>query len=545
MAFTGIVQPIPLGQGGIHTDDSPNTIPATDLILANNVTMHNNYIEKDAGSTRFNTSAVPSGVYGAFDWWPTTNLSDRRLIVLGGDGKIYAIDDTGAATEITASGGAPATLTVTNQVYFVTGGNEAAGNAKKLFIMNGSNPVQVISGTGTTRTNLATPPAEWVSGKQPRFGAIVEGRLALFGSDAAPHTLYLSRTDNHETLTGSGTLQFPVYPGEGERLTSGFIMGGRFYMLKYPSYAYGLITDNADNTQWYVRKATAGFGAATPHAVVPTLNDVLVKTAEDSVLSILAVQEFGDVKAGDVFNILRMEQFVRDSINTSGALLTHSLYYPEKKLAYFTFKSTLGSSNDRMMLFRLDTQGKPKASFITKDAPNCLALRKDSNGVLRPIYGSLDGYVYLMDQEDRNVAGAAYVGEFQTPHMDFGFRDQKLAEINKNFVFLELRYVPKSDCTIYADTFIDGNYYDTYSIQMRADAVLGDTLPDTNDFMLADSANDPEGSFLAGEDLATTLIPIAGMGRSISIRIYNSGLNETFKIASLFIGFKPSGQQQR
>lgn len=545
MAFKGIVYPIPLGQGGLHTDDSPNTIPKTDLIVANNVSLHNNLIEKDFGSAPFNTSAIPDGIYGAYDWWPTTNISDRKLIVLGGDGKTYAIDNTGAATEITASGGAPATLTVTNQVFFVAGGIESSGRSRKLFILTGSDQIQVIAGTNTTRASINEPDTTWGStGKYPRAGKIVNGRLAVWGADNNPHALYMSDSADHEKMV-TNALQFSVFPGEGERLTTGFVVGGRFFMLKYPQGAYSLVSDSPTSSNWYIKQHNSQLGAASPYSAAAVLNDVLIKTASDQIISIAAVQEFGDIKGGDVFNILKMETFIRDNTNPSGAQQTHLMYYEDKKLLFATYRSTLGSSNDRMVVLKLESNGKTKAVFNTKDAPNCLALRKDTNGVKRPIYGSLDGYIYEMDQIDRNVDGAAFAGEFQTPHMDFADLGKNMADTNKNYQFLSLRYIPQGDWNIYADIYIDGNYYETVTFEMNGDDLLADDTVEATDFILAESSTDPEGSELSGEDLLTVMKPLRGTGRTISVKIYNTGNDETFKIAQMFIGFTPSGQQQR
>jgi hypothetical protein len=277
------------------------------------------------------------------------------------------------------------------------------------------------------------------------------------------------------------------------------------------------------------------------------MNDVLVKSSTDSIYSILTVKEFGDIKAGDVLDILAIEHYLIDNTDKSGAIQTHSIFYEENKQAYFTYKSVLGTSNDRILMFKMEPGGKPKATYITKDAPNCLAIRKDTNGVPRPIYGSLDGYIYLMDQANYNVNGNSYIGEFQTPHMDMGFIQLKsgsLSDMNKNFDFLSLKMAPLGDWNVYADIFIDGNLYETVTIPMTGDDVLADVnVFSPNDFMLAETPNDPQGSFLAGEELISVQVPLHGCGRTISIRIYNAGLDEGFKIATMFIGFRPSGQQ--
>lgn len=544
MSYTGVAVPIPMGQGGLHTDDSPLTIPPTDLIVANNVSVQNNFIEKLPGAVKFNLTAITSGVYGMYDFWPTTSISDRRLIVLGGDGKTYAIDNSGAVTEITPAGGAPATLTVTNQVYFVTGGNEAVTNNKKLFIFTGSNPVQVISGTGITRTNIAAPPADWSGGNQPSFGIIYNNRMFAGGNLNNPHAVYVSLASNHENFTGTPLTYF-VYPGEGRNLVNAIIYKGQLFVGKYPFGAYWLNDPNADPTTWFFVKTENSFGFATSHSTIPVLNDVLIKNSSDGITSIVATRDFGDIQAADMTTLLRIDDFMKENTNPDGNPYTHAIYYPAKKLAMFTYRSNGSLINDRILMFRVDISGKPKATFINCLEPNCLSLRQDTSFVERPIMGSLDGYVYILDQENRNIANTAYTGEFQLPHMDFGFIDSKYATINKNFDFLELKYVPQGDWNIYADIIIDGNLYETITFPMTGDALLADASPQANDFMLSETSSDPQGSPLSGEDIQSLRKRISGTGRTLSIKIYNSGLNQTFKIATMIVSFEPSSEQQR
>jgi hypothetical protein len=437
-----------MGQGGLRTDDAPTVLKPTDLIVANNVNFHSNLIEKDSGSTRFNLTAIPSGALAAYDWWPTASITDRKLVVVGGDGKVYAINNAGTVTEIT---GGTNPLSITNQFFFIAAGREATTANRKLFIMNGIDPIQVISGTAGTKANLSSPNADWGASNQPRAAFSHRGAIFVFGVPSAPHTVYRSSFTNHEDFSTASptTVRYSVYQGEGEVLMAAMVFRGKPFVYKSPAGLYALDDSATDPTTWFFVKTSGILGAASPNSVVEALNDVIAKTPTDALLSVAATQQFGDVTASNVLEIQNIAQFIRENTTPDGAPQTWGVYYSEKRTLYFNYRSTQGTSPDRLLGVRMETNGAPKATWITKDAPHCLALRKDTQLIPRPIYGSLDGYVYLMDQTSRNVNNVAYIGEFRTPDMDFGFYDARVAgqleAKNKIYDFLELRYLPQGD----------------------------------------------------------------------------------------------------
>ena len=548
MGFTGLTLTIPMGQGGLRTDDSPTVLQPTDLIVANNVNFHSNLIEKDSGSVRFNTSAISGGVLAVYDWWPTFDVNERKLVVIGGDGKVYSINNLGVVSEITASGGAPATLDISNQFFFLACGRESNTQPRTLFIFNGINPVQVVSGTGVVRTDMSAPNSDWGAGNYPTAAFSHRGAVWAYGVGTNPHVVYRSLFTDHEDFNTTPA-RYTVYQGEAERLVASILFRGKPFIYKSPFGLYAMDDSDANPVNWFFSRVSGIFGAASPNSPVEALNDILVKTPSDSLLSFAATQQFGDVTASDTLEIMNIAQFIRDNTDPLGSPFTWAIYYAEKKTLYVTYRGSGTTSNTRMLSIRLDVNGKPKAAWITKDAPYCLALRKDTQGIPRPLYGSLDGYVYLMDQTSRNVNNTAYIGEFQTPHMDFGFVDARVSgqldSKNKLYQYLEMRYYPQGDYPIYVDVSIDGNYTETLQFDQESDDLLADVSPQSNDFMLSDSSTDPDGSFLSGEDVKFLRRKLNGQGRTISFRVYNAGLNQSFKIASLLVAFKAGGNQER
>lgn len=412
----------------------------------------------------------------------------------------------------------------------VAGGAEVAGNNRKLFFFSTATQVKVLNGDGSTIGNIRAPAADWTS--FPTQGIMYQGRLhAILG-----HTVYISRLSDHEDFattttgpTGGDAGFYPIFSGEGDGLVAMAVYKGVLLLFKKPFGVY--VYDWTDTTAApIITKFSDTFGIASPHSLVTVLDDMYGLANTNSVFSLKATQAFGSLEAGDVLSSTRVRDCVRNQMTTAGAQYAHSVFYPEKELALFTMRATGSSAQNRMLVIDMSRQ-QPRSTIETKDQPTCLALRKDSNFVPRPIYGANDGYVYQMDQSARAVGTAAYVGEFQTPYIDFSYLDASLASKAKQFDFLQVTYTSSGNWSFYVDVYIDGNYSETLTFAQLYGAVLGTFRLNVNRL----------------GDLSPRINrrPLHCTGKAISFRIYNSGLNEFFNVERLVVGFRVSGEQDK
>lgn len=524
MSYQGVEADIRIGRGGLMTDLNSSDIPDTHLIRAKNVDIQDGIIQKDFGSKRWNLTPLSSGIIALMDWFPQEHL--QRFLAVTRSGKVYKYPDAETATEITASGAAPTTLLITPQIQtsIVTGGNESPGNARKAFIFTGNSPVQVVSGDDAVRTNITSPAADWTTGTHPRGGVVHRNRLWAF----LDHRIWASDDDDHEEFV-TGAVQFALYPGEGERIVSAEVYKGRLFVTKTPFGVYMLNDTDASSTNWYFQKLTDEFGGTGPSAQITALDDFLLANSTGTVTSLSAVQQLGDVEAGDIFSLLKCENYIRQMISADGVEERRAVFYSEKKLAYFAARSAGGMRNDRIFKIDLSRQ-RPELTIVEKDQPNCFALRRISNKK-KPFYGAEDGYIYEMDRMDRNVAGTGYTMDFQTPHIDFSYMDPKLGAAEKLFDFVKFKFIPTGRFTLSVDYFIDGIYIDTLSVIAPTGAVLGD-------FDLASDrlgANSPR----------SLMRKLCGAGQTISFRCYNSATNENIKISGIRVYFRPSSDKNK
>jgi len=507
---------------GVMTDQAPGTIPPTALIKAFDVDFGPGYIQKAPGSLRYNTTPFSSGIVAIIDYWPT--LVKQRLFVATADGKIYRdIGDRlfGSNTAI-ATGLAPLD-TFSN---FVVAGAETASRDKKLFFFsNGTNQVRVLAADASVFNTIAAPASDWTTPNYPRFGLVHRNRLWAF----MKNRYYASTTGDHENFTDSSVLAGAVGPGDGGDVIAAAIYKGRMLVFKEGDIVYYLDDSDTNSTNWIFKRFGEGFGIASQHAATQVLDDLLVANNTGSVTSYKAVQAFGDIQSGDIFRQAKVNQFFRERTAFCGAPYMQALWYPEKHIAWFSARTMFGVTNNALIALDLQNPDAPRYSLWKKDSADCLALRKDINGIKRPMYGAKDGYVYFMDKEDRLVGTSAYTGEFETPHLDFRYLDPSFTHRNKVFDFLGVTFQEEGNHNLSVDVYIDGKFSQTVTYaQTIGTNYLGAFVLGTNK--------------LGVEDEKTLWKPIKGSGRRIAFRCYNSDSNKNFKVSQLTVGFQPSGE---
>jgi hypothetical protein len=487
------------------------------------VSFETGLITKAPGSLRYNTQVLPAGIVAACDHWP--NPSTQRMFAACSNGAIYRdIGDRlfSSATAITTGLG-----TLTPKCAFVSGGQETASRTKKLFFFSGgSAQLMVLDDDEETFANVALPAADWVTPNYPTVGLVHRNRLWAFMGQRA----YASNTGDHEDFaTSNEILTQNIFPGEGGVITGVHVFKGRMFAFKEGGFVYFLDDQDTDSDNWVWRKLASNFGLASPHGIIEIGNDMIAVNESGSPTSYSAVNALGDIESADLLRLMQIEEYFRNATSQSGLDVLHAVYYEAKKQAFFTWRDGHRTTNN--MLLHIDTNKEnPRPSLWTKDSADCLFLRKDAAKVLRPCYGSSDGYIYLMDREDRLVGGSAYSGEFKIGHSDFRWLDEKLAHKNKLFDFLAIEFIPQGTWDLSVDVYIDGTFSETiaYSMDVRDDGLDTFTL-DT----------DPLGR----EETQTVQKPLHGSGRRISFHCRQAGSNQNFSIASMTVGFRASAEQ--
>lgn len=535
--YDGQIAVIPLGSSGLYSDAPQSNIPPTNLIRADNVTYYNSVLQKDFGSRQWNVSALPAGIVRFAEMFPDSQGQNQRIFTLLQDGTIYRLLNNFTQQLVTAVSPAPTTLNPNNYTCMVVGGNEQANRPKKLFTFTGYDPVQVVSGENTTRTNIASPPVDWSGTNQPFAGLFHRGRLFAWGCQNDPHRVYVSLATNHEDFT-TQPLSFSVYPGESDGIVGGAVFRGRLYMAKYPLGCYFLNDTDTTSANWYFSKFSDDFGGVSPQGFAISGDDLIIANNYGSLTSMAAAFKFGDIDSADVFHTLGVRRFFEGEIRPDAIYKRDMMFYGFRRQYFVSYQSFMNPYPDRIMGMDVrDQRSAAKIALSTKDQPNCLGLIRDMVRVPRPFYGASDGFLYQMDVKDRWVGPStgservAYEMNAQTPHMDFSQGNALMGSQVKQFDFIQVEYEPTGDWDVDIDVFIDSRFQGTYKLNLSGFSDL-DEMP----------MNVAVVDGLVG---FSNRIPIYGEGQRISLRFRNAVLGQDVRLVKAFIYYKMSGEQEQ
>lgn len=388
----------------------------------------------------------------------------------------------------------------------------------------------VYSATGSVYAEFSIPSA-WVVGDGTEGGGNNNYYAVRVLATTSPSTaVKITSMVVTNTTYDAAPATFSVFPGEGDGIISAYVYRGVLFLFKKPYGVYIIDGTDPDTANWTVTKYSDSFGVASPHSILQILGDLVAANSYGSLTSLQASQKFGDFEAGDLLQNARVEEYVREQINFTGIPYGQAIYYPEKKIALFSGQSSTTLTRDRLLAIDV-ARSNPRIYLINKDQPNCLALRKDSQGISRPMYGTSDGYVYLMDQLTYNVNNTPFLGEFQTAYSDFGQVDPSFSGKNKIFDFLEVNYLPTGNNDFSCDIYIDGEYRQTLSFTQTLGIGLDDFILDEDSL-----AGDPIGN--------RNRKPLKSCyGNRISFRFYNNSYNESFQVERIIVSFRLSDEQ--
>lgn len=520
MSYRGQVVELPLGVDGLTGTKNLSNVRPGQLLRATNITYENGTLQKEGGTSKYNSTVIggaPS-VIGGWDWHPT--IGTQRMVVMTSDGDL--LKDTGGGdftvtldTGLTASDVVP---------VFVDGGQEALANDRKLFVFTGKNAVQVLAADGATTADISTPPADWSGATQPKTGVIHEGRLWGFLRNRA----YYSLATNHEDFTTADAGDLAIFPGESEEIIGAQSFRGLLVVWKKPTGVYLIDTSSPTLSEWRVTRMSSSTGLASPLAAIQVDSDVLFVDQNVNFHLLSGVDEFGDITSRNLSQISDMGPFLRENINLNMTGNMRGIYYPAKREAHFATAGAGSTTNTRRIVVDFNRLDKPRFRFSTRDTAESLWLRKDSDGIPRPVYGDDAGFVRDMDKSSRSHDGAGYNGEWQTPHSDFSELDPKLGTRRKNGQFLEAVIEPTGNFNLSVDILWDGVVTQTVTFNLgESGSSLGSFVLDTD--------------VLAGDSVLNKKARITGSGRRFSIIGRNNGDGQDFSNARMYLHFKVGG----
>jgi len=319
------------------------------------------------------------------------------------------------------------------------------------------------------------PPADWVGTNQPTFGFVHRGRLWGGGNANDPHRLYYSPVNNHSAVN-DGSIS--IFSGEGEYISGAISFRGLIIVFKYPKGVYAVNTESFDIAQWSVSRISPHVGLAGPRALTLVDNDVLFIDQTAQVNPVSAVEEFGNLATQNLSSALDVDAYLRERFNLDRIPFARSIFYTAKRRVEFAMPTASSSINDDRLIVDYNIPERPR--FLENDRDECLDiwLRKDVDGIQRPVVSDNSGFIWLLDRESRTKDGQGYSAEFTTLSTDFAYLDSRLANTRKNGQFLEVSFQPTGQHSLMVDVLWDDVLTQTINFQ------LGTTSGALGDFVL-------------------------------------------------------------
>lgn len=523
MSFSERIVRLPLGTGGLNASDNPSSVGPNELVQADTITFDGDTIHKEGGASKFTDSQLtdsggsPVSIIAGIEYTPSPTVS--RQIILTSEGKCLKDDGSAGTFGTSLATG----LTVGDAAVFIQGGKEAAGSDTHLFLMTGSDAVQVLDADGTAMADIATPPADWTGTSQPTVGAIHEGRLWGAGNSNDPHRVYYSTTSDHEDFGGTGSGSISVYPGSGAKIVGLASFKGWLVVFKWPQGIYAVDTTAVSDSNWKVRQISTGIGVAGPGAVEVVEDDIYFINQNGFWQSVSAVEAFGSMGSRNLFDAQHMRKFIDEDVNWGGQEeKARIVYNPGRREIHASYVQAgqtdsslrlVGDLNGDSLRFRPSTRDAPVSLWIT-----------GTGGTAEVYMGDDDGHVWVLDQEDRNKDGSGYNSIFRTANTDLGWADKSLSTVRKRGQFLELEAVPRGNWDLTVEVFWDDVLTDTISYN------LGTTGAGLGSFVLGTDK-------LASSVVFNTRRRLFGEGRRISIKCSNEGADQDFAVTGFLLGF--------
>lgn len=513
--YTGKTYNVPFHRGGLHHTKNIDLIPAEAFVHpSRNINLHQGGRGKRGGTAQVNGAAISGTprIWGVYQF----RLKDGStfIITATGDGKIQKDYSTVLKTG----------LTINQAVHFETYNNT-------LYICTGSNIVQTWDGSAGSTSDISNPNTDWAGAVgQPniilKHGRGVSERLWAFKCSSNPNKVYAS-ANGSDNFTAASGLVFNIETGDSWGVIGGVEFGDRLILFgKRHPY---LIEDSSPNTDlWGYSKAQWGGGVGNHRLIVEIPNDIICFTEEGDIYSVTAAQSYGDYKLASFSKPAFINEWIKEYIKLSAIEDFHAVYDPNLRAIKFFIMRNGITHIDTALLFFIDRGAEE--GWVPHDNQSADSGYKASSSTLvrvgagdYKVYtgGWTDGFVWKLEESDKNDNGNGYYAGFKTARLAFDN-----VRVTKRYDNGWLVTEPKGNYNVFINWWIDGVAQTQRSIDLSGTgSILPFTLPGT----------------LGGQELIEKIFDLGNIGKRLEFEIFNNNANEDFFLSNMMIDHQPLG----
>lgn len=536
MAYKGLNVELPCGQGGLNASQNVYQIKINNLTRAKNIRFDGYSWTKAGGLAPINATAIsgtPTCIEG-FTYRPTTTT--QRIITAWDNGKVYR-EVSGVVDANTLLTG----LTFSAPMSFVEGGQISNSENKKLFMFSSAFSPVYLNGDASSTTAITGASTDW-SSVYPGAAIYHDSRIVAFDHATYPHSIYASALSDHGEFRiidsnnfSTGSRIFDIEAGKGDRIAALYsVVPEVLYAFKYPYGIYKIDTSDWTGYGLPTSVVREDVGMAGPHGITKVGNDIWFISSTGRIYSLLALTQTEDPSDADITKRLQLVDWIKANVDLARLKWARLVYNESRKELWYIYTSADATTNDQALIFDLNDESQVKVAVEDRGTYfNAAWTRINSSSGESQVLcaGAGTGKVYVADDSNYVIdVDTAYSGEFWYPDTDFSFIDPAIGPKEKHFEMLEVYIVPTGSYDMTFEFFIDGVSYSTETVGLGSGgAVFGSSTFDSAVF--------------GGQQAVPRKIPINGTGNQLSIKGYNAGENENFKIVKMAISMRVLGDK--
>ena len=521
MGYTGATYQIPCNRGGLNYNKNIDLIPNESMVHpSRNINLIKGGREKRGGTAHVNPTAISGAprIWGIYQFIPKN--SNPVILTATSDGIIRKDFNT-----ILKTG-----LTINKPVHFVTFNNQC-------IICTGNDLPQVWDGVSPTTSDITNYPTDWITSKPSKMvkhGIGASERLWAFGCKERPHRIYASAVNPKDDTTqpdfsDTNVLTFYIDTGDGFGIVDAIEFGNRLICAgKMKSYILDDTNLNTASWGFYAGQWEGGVGG--DRLFIRTPNDIVSFSEDGDIYSVTAVQSYGDYKLASLTRGSFINEYIQEYIDLLAILDFHGIYDPFLRCIKFFVKRKGVDYIDTALVYFIDRP--PEEAWMIHDNQAydsgykavCSALVRRPIGDYKIYTGGWDnGFVWMLETDERNDNGNPYYAGFKTARLSFD-NSRLTKRFDRGWVVAR----PEDNSNLYIKYWVDGISTTQSIISLEGSGGVLDR------FILG-------ANTLAGDEFVDKYFDIGKVGKRIQFEVYNSQINQNFFISQLLTDFKPLG----
>jgi hypothetical protein len=517
MGYSGKTFQIMCADGGLNGSKNIDAIKPTAMLHpTRNLNLNENGRRKRGGTSHVYDAVIPDApqIMGIYDF--TLIGGTQYIISACNDGKVYKDDtntiDTGMDT--------------TNWFSFETFENE-------LYIADGATTPQTWDGSAGSTSDITSVPTDWTGSNFPqqliKHGRGVSERLWAIGFASTPGNVYASANGDGQDFSDDNTVVIAIETGDGYGVVGGVEFNDNLFAFG-KRQTYVIDDTDVDTANWGYDAASWQGGVAHWRLLIKTPTDIVAMQEDGEIYSVVAAQEYGDYKAASLTRPSYMHNWIKENLRLSYISHFHGVYDPALRAIKIFCVRAGHTTVDTCLVYFID-RGPGDGWMVHENrdydsgySACCSALVREGEGDYQIYTGDYSGYLWKLEQTNRNDNSQAYYAGFKMPNLDMEDpRGRK--NFKRGWVVME----PRGNYDLEINWWLDGIAQTAKTVSM---AGISGELP----FTLGTDV-------LGGNDIIDDDFTFGTNGKRIQLEVYNDTVDEDFFVSQILIDYKPLGRE--